>query len=60
MYHKMTKYIVVGYHFIWDVMSKGVIVLKKIPMANNPVDMTTKPIITLSSFGMLCHKELLY
>lgn len=43
MYHERTKYIVVRLHFIWNVVADGAILVKKIAIADNPVDMMTNP-----------------
>ena len=47
MYHERTKHIDVRYHFIRDVIEEGEIVVVKIPTADNPADMLTKPVLVL-------------
>ncbi|GLT72015.1 hypothetical protein SLA2020_439880 [Shorea laevis] len=44
MYHERTKHIDVRYHFLRMVVTQGDIILKKIVMTENPVDMLTKPV----------------
>jgi len=46
MYREMTKYIYVKYHFILDIMSQGVVFVKKIATDDNYVDILMKPIFT--------------
>ena len=44
MFHERIKHIDVKMHFIRDVTAQGVIILKKIPMVDNPTNMMTKSI----------------
>ncbi|GJZ50801.1 putative RNA-directed DNA polymerase [Tanacetum coccineum] len=46
VYHERTKHIDVRYHFIREVISKGVVHVRKIHTTNNLVDMLTKPVTT--------------
>ena len=46
MYHERTKHIDVRMHFIRDVVALGTVAVKKIPTADNPADMMTKPVPT--------------
>ena len=38
----MTKHICAKYHFIWDIIAQGEIVVKKIDMLDNPAHMLSK------------------
>jgi hypothetical protein len=42
----MTKYIYVRYHFILDIMSQGVVLVKKIATDDNHADILMKPNFT--------------
>ena len=44
MFYEKTKHVDVRMHFIRDVIAQGAIVLKKIPMVDNPTNMMTKSI----------------
>ena len=44
MFYEKTKHVDVRMHFIRNVIAQGAIVLKKIPMVDNPTDMMTKSI----------------
>lgn len=58
VYHERTKHINVRYHFIRDVLAKGIVIVKKIATADNPADMMTKSVpvtklkLCLSSIGV--------
>ena len=43
MFHGKMKHINMKYHFVWDVVSRGNIIVKKIGTKDNPTDMLTKP-----------------
>ncbi|GKV16510.1 hypothetical protein SLEP1_g27143 [Rubroshorea leprosula] len=43
MYHERTKHIQVQYHFVWEVISNGDVLVEKISTDENPTDMMTKP-----------------
>ena len=47
VYHERSKHIDVRYHFVRQVISKGIVEIKKIGTADNPADMLTKPIPTM-------------
>jgi hypothetical protein len=47
MYLERTKHIDVRYHFLWEVVTQGDIIVKKIVTAENLVDMLTKPLLIL-------------
>lgn len=42
MYHERTKHVNIRYHFIREIISQGHIVVKKIGIDDNPIDMMTK------------------
>jgi hypothetical protein len=44
MHHERTKHIDIRYHFVRDVVSEGKVLVKKISMEKNLVDMLTKPL----------------
>ncbi|GKV31442.1 hypothetical protein SLEP1_g40128 [Rubroshorea leprosula] len=44
MYHKRTKHIQVRYHFVWEVISNGDVLVEKISTDENPADMMTKQV----------------
>ena len=46
MYHERSKHIDVKFHFVRQVISRGVVKINKIATAHNPADMLTKPIPT--------------
>ncbi|KAL9261973.1 Retrovirus-related Pol polyprotein from transposon TNT 1-94-like protein [Drosera capensis] len=43
MYHERTKHIDIRFHFVRNEVAKGTIKVKKVPTAENPADMLTKP-----------------
>ena len=45
MYHERTKHIDVRFHFIQEVVSQEIILIKKMSTDDNPTDMLTKHII---------------
>ena len=47
MFYERTKHINVRMHFIRDVIAHGAIVVKKIPMMDNLVDMMTKSVLKI-------------
>ncbi|XP_031275764.1 secreted RxLR effector protein 161-like [Pistacia vera] len=49
VYHERTKHIDVHYHFVRDLITKGEIILNKVPTEHNPADMGTK-IVTIAKF----------
>ncbi|GKE55157.1 transposable element, partial [Tanacetum coccineum] len=49
VYHERTKHIDVRYHFIREVISEGVVHVRKIHTTNNPADMLTKS-VTINKF----------
>ena len=44
MYHERSKHIDVRFHFVRQVVSRGVVKIVKIATAHNPADMLTKPL----------------
>ncbi|GJR53654.1 transposable element [Tanacetum coccineum] len=46
VYHERTKHIDVRYHFIREVISEGIVHVRKIRTTNNPAYMMTKPVTT--------------
>lgn len=46
MFHERTKHIDVKHHFIRDIVSKGVVDVKKVSTHDNPADMITKAVPT--------------
>ena len=44
MYHERSKHIAVKYNFICETVSEGIVVVKKVAIADNPADMMTKPV----------------
>ena len=42
MYHERTKHIDVRFHFIRDIIANDVVLIEKVPTADNMVDMATK------------------
>lgn len=46
MFHERTKHIDVRHHFIRDIVSKGVVDVKKVSTHDNPADMMTKAVPT--------------
>ncbi|GKD96258.1 hypothetical protein Tco_1380155, partial [Tanacetum coccineum] len=46
VYHERTKHIDVRYHFIREVISEGVVYVRKIRTTDNPADMLIKPVTT--------------
>ena len=44
MYHERSKHIAVKYNFICETISEGIVVVKKVAIADNPADMMTKPV----------------
>ena len=49
IYHERTKHINIRYHFIYEIISQGAIVVKNIGTSNNPVDILTNS-ITIAKF----------
>ncbi|XP_031281789.1 secreted RxLR effector protein 161-like [Pistacia vera] len=49
VYHERTKHVDVCYHFVRDIITKGVIELRKVATEENPADMGTK-IVTPAKF----------
>ena len=47
MYHERTKKIDVQMHFTRDIVERGMVRVEKIPTADNPADMMTKPVPTV-------------
>ena len=45
MYHKITKHIVVRYHFISEIVSQGIVVVRKVATLDNLADMMTKLVL---------------
>ncbi|GLT83465.1 hypothetical protein SLE2022_017530 [Rubroshorea leprosula] len=48
MFHERTKHIDVRFHFVWDVVSSGEIIVKKIDTENNPANMLTKSLLVIA------------
>ena len=42
VFHVRTKHIDVRYHFVWEIINEGQILLQKIGIPKNPADMLTK------------------
>ena len=47
MFHVRTKHIEVRYHFVWEIISEGRILLYKIEIAKNTAYMLTKVVIKI-------------
>ena len=47
VFHVHTNHIDVRYHFMWEIISEGRILLQKIGTAKNPADMLTKVMTTM-------------
>ena len=47
MSHVHTKYTDVRYHFVWDIINEGQILLQKIGIADNLTDMLTKAVTAI-------------
>ena len=43
VFHDKLKYIEIKYHFIWDMVQKGVVKLKYVPTEEQVADVLTKP-----------------
>ena len=44
MFHDKSKHIEVRYHFIWDMVQKGDVKLKYVPIELQVLDVLTKPL----------------
>ena len=44
MFHDNSKHIKIRYHYIWDMVRKGVVKLKYVPIEEQVVDVLTKPL----------------
>ena len=44
VFHDKSKHIEIKYHFIWDMMQKGAIKLKYVPIEEQVADVLTKPL----------------
>ena len=44
VFHERTKHVDIKLHFIRDIVAEGTVLVKKVPIEENPTDMITKPL----------------
>ena len=49
VYDARTKHIVVRYHFVWEIIEEGGVLVQKIKTDDNPADMLTKVVTMIKS-----------
>jgi len=50
IYHERTKHVDVKYHYVRDQVANGTVIIKKVPIEDNPADIRMK-IVTAAKFN---------